>query len=119
MGPEEGNFMKKSELQEMTKAELDDLARDNEIEGRSAMNKDELVDALAKVRGGGKSTKGETIMTTPRENQDSLGYHTREGEEDLTFEQPPADEESADSTSLGGSVTGTDVDTATAPVANP
>lgn len=90
MGQEEGNSMKKADLQAMTKGELEDLARDNEVEGRSGMSKDELVEALSKVRGV-KSSKGETIMTTPREDQNaSLGHQTRGPDASLTYEQPPS-----------------------------
>lgn len=102
MGQEEGNLMKKAELQAMTKSELEELARDHDVEGRSTMSKDELVEVLGSVRSTSKSTKGETIMTTPRENQDALGHHTRGGGDSLTFEQEPAEGATADQSSAGG-----------------
>lgn len=52
------------QLEYMTKDELYDLARDHEIEGRSNMDKDELVAALAEADGA-RPTDGEQTLDRP------------------------------------------------------
>lgn len=46
--------------------------------------------------------KNSTIVTTPRENQNSLGYTTRNAKDEGTYEVPAVDGAIADQSSLGG-----------------
>jgi hypothetical protein len=99
---------------EMTKAELDEVARARNIEGRSSMSRDELEKALNKSLKGGTTSN----VVTPRQDQgeERAVVYLEDGEErDLSGagEVAPSEGGTADGGSLGGTITGPDTTTPT------
>lgn len=92
---------------DMTKAELDEIARARNIEGRSTMSRDELEKAIDKSRKGGTTS----TFVTPRDRQgeDRAVTYLEDGEErDVSGTEVAPGGGTADGGSLGGTVTGPD-----------
>ena len=91
-------------LDEMTKEDLAELARQHEIEGRSSMDRDQLIKAVRRAQKGGVDAS----VTTPR--PDNGVTPTDEGNrlrgETVKATELPT-EAPADQSSQGGTVTGT------------
>lgn len=68
------------ELQDKTKDELLDLAREQDLAGRSSLNKDELVEALASDSGDGSVSEGGTEVRDPQDLLTSTGDGASDGE---------------------------------------
>lgn len=112
---------------DMTKSELDEVARSRNIEGRSSMSRDELEKALDKSLKGG--TTSNFVTPRVRQGEEKAVAYLDEGEErDLSGtggEVPPSEKAgTADGGSLGGTITGPDTTPATpgrttTPPANP
>lgn len=106
---------------DMTKAELEEVARSRNIEGRSSMSRDELEKALTKASKGGTTSN----VVTPRASQSgakAVAYLDEGEERDLSGtggEVAPSGAGTADGGSLGGTITGPDVDTGTTARPNP
>ena len=94
------------DLQDKTKEELAEIAASMDIEGRSSMNKDELIKAINKEgKKGQTSTKVTPVIPDP---PDEPRAHERQGNPEALAETG-AGGETADQSSLGGTVTGPDV----------
>lgn len=110
--------MAKSDYSDKTKAELDEIARARNIEGRSSMSRDELEKAIDKSRKAGTTS----TVVTPREGQgEAKGVAYLEDGEERELdggEIPPAKGGTADQGSMGGTITGPDTGTPAATTIN-
>lgn len=105
-----------SKYADMTKAELDEVARARNIEGRSSMSRDQLEKALDKSLKGGTTSN----VVTPRgaQGEEKGVAYLDEGEErDLSGTggeiAPARGTGTADGGSLGGTITGPNATPAT------